>query len=164
MRLSRVVLCGSAVLLWFHSSAAGEGKESRTEFPLTYEGGSLTLGGDKLKAAVGTDEVVFVHDKQRISVPAKDITRISRGSEVHRRFGAAVLDVIPWLRLSEVEICRVGMTWMGRARNGDGTSQVEVVLRMSKTDYDEFLTALERLTGMKAIDTRRVPSVVRYDL
>jgi hypothetical protein len=146
------------------SGFAAEAQGVHAEYPLTYEGGSLPLSRDKVKAALGQDEVIFVQNRRRISVPAKDITRISCRSEVRRRFGATVLDVVPWLRLGEVENRYVGVTWTDSARTSERDAKVEVVLRMSKSDYDGFLAGLERLTGMKAVDTTRVPTAVRYGL
>ena len=164
MRMLPAVLCFSAALLCSRSGFAGGAQGARAEYPLTYEGGSLTLNHDKVKAALGQDEVVFVQNKHRISVPAKDITRISCRSEVRRRFGAVVLDVVPWLRLGEVESRYVGVTWTDSTRTSEGDAKVEVVLRLSKSDYDGFLAGLERLTGMRAVDTTRVPTAVRYGL
>jgi hypothetical protein len=146
------------------SGFATQTQGARAEYPLAYEGGSLALSHDKVKAALGQDEVIFVQNKHRIGVPAKDITRISCRSEVRRRFGATVLDVVPWLRLGEVENRYVGVTWTDNTQTSEGAAKVEVVLRLSKSDYDGFLAGLERLTGLKAVDTTRVPTAVRYGL
>jgi len=37
-----------------------------------------------------------------------------------------------------------------------------VLLRLSRREYGQFLVALEQLTGIKAVDTNQVPTVVRY--
>lgn len=139
---------------------AGDPKKDRIAYPATYVGGSLPLSHDKVKAELVEDAVVLVQDKHRISVPIKDITGISCGKEVHRRFGATVLDLVPRMRLGETEEHHIGVSWTDGAR----TARVEVVFRLSKSDYHEFLASLERRTGMKAVDTTRVPTVVRYDL
>lgn len=139
---------------------ASDPKKDRIAFPATYVGGSLPLSHDKVKAELGEDAVVLVQDKRRISVPIKDITQISCGREVRRRFGATVLDHVPLMRLGESEENHVGVTWTDGAR----TATVEVIFKLNKDDYHEFLAALERRTGMKAVDTTRVPTVVRCDL
>jgi hypothetical protein len=37
-----------------------------------------------------------------------------------------------------------------------------VLLKLSRAEYREFLAALERATGIKAVDTNQVQTVVRY--
>jgi hypothetical protein len=139
---------------------ASDPNRDRSAFPATYVGGSLPLNQDKVKAELREDAVVLVQDKRRISVPIKDITQISCGRETHRRFGAVVLERVPLMRLGETADHHVGVSWIDRAR----AATVEVVFRLSKDDYHEFVAALERRTGRKAVDTTRVPTVVRYDL
>jgi hypothetical protein len=39
-----------------------------------------------------------------------------------------------------------------------------VLLKLSRGEYRDFLTALEQVTGIKAIDTNLVPTVVRYQI
>jgi hypothetical protein len=43
---------------------------------------------------------------------------------------------------------------------GSGT----VLLKLNSGEYREFLAALERLTGRKAVDANKTPTVVHYDL
>jgi hypothetical protein len=74
---------------------------------------------------------------QRIAIPAKNITEISYRAANHY----------------------VGVEWS----SADGTTEkAEVLLKLSRGEYREFLTALEQITGIKAIDTNHVPTVVRY--
>lgn len=127
-------------------------------YPATYAGGSLPLNHQKVHAALGKDEVVFMQGGRRIAVPVKSITEISFGTEVRRRLGASVLDVVPLMHLGEAETHYVGVAWTG----SDRTANAQVLLRMSRGEYRDFLGALERLTGIKAIDTNQVPTVVRY--
>ena len=68
------------------------------------------------------------------------------------------------MRLGEVENRYVGVTWTDNTQTSEGAAKVEVVLRLSKSDYDGFLAGLERLTGLQAVDTTRVPTAVRYGL
>jgi len=48
----------------------------------------------------------------------------------------------------------VGVSW------ADGTAQV--LLKFSRAETGQFLAALERFTGIKAVNTDLVPTVVRY--
>jgi hypothetical protein len=129
-----------------------------------YEGGSLRLVHRKVTATVGNEEVVLTNSRQRISVPAKSITEIAYGNEVRRRFGAAVLDVVPFKRLGEAETHYVGVSWLDETRGGEKPAKSEAVFRLTNSEYRDFLAALERLTGKKAVDTNQVPTTVRYGL
>jgi hypothetical protein len=40
----------------------------------------------------------------------------------------------------------------------------EGVFKLSGSEYSKFLTTLERLTGKKPVETRRVAAVVRYGI
>jgi hypothetical protein len=61
------------------------------------------------------------------------------------------------IRWGETEADYVGVTW-----TGGQTPHADVLLRLSKGEYREFLTALERLTGIRAVDANQVPTAVRY--
>jgi hypothetical protein len=136
-------------------------KKAPGAYPLTYAGGSLPFGRSKVHAALVNDEVIFTQHGQRIAVPAKNITEISCGTEVHRRLGASVLDVVPLMHLGEIENHYIGVGWTDA--NGS-TARAQVLLKLSRSEYHEFLAALEQLTGIKAVNTNQVPSVVRYSI
>ncbi len=144
---------------------ASDVKKPRTAYPLVYEGGSLPLDRSKITATLGSDELIFERSKFRISIPAKDITRISCGNQVRKRLGATVLDSVPLVRPWETEIYYIGLTWNASQNGGSpANAKAEAVLRLTKEDYHEFRAALEQMTGMKAVDTSQVPTVVRYML
>jgi hypothetical protein len=164
MRLFPVILCFSAALLWSNHSLASEAGKTRIEYPARYEGGTLPLSHDKVKATLGKEEVVFAQNRHRIVVPLKHITNISCGSEVRRRLGAAVLDIVPRVRLGEVQSHYIGVSWMDSTQTSGRPGKVELLLKLDKADYENFLTALERSTGVKAVDTTHVPTAVRYAL
>ncbi len=164
MRTSLSVLCLFAVLAVPNAGLAGEAKKARTTYPVTYEGGDLRLNRNKVKATFGQDAVVLAQHRHRIEVPVRDITEISCGDEVRRRLGAAVLDAVPRLRLGEAEAHYIGVAWTDNNGKGATPARVEAIFKVSGGDYWEFLGSLERLTGKKAIDTGRVPAVVRYAL
>ncbi len=126
-----------------------------------YAGGSLPLGHHRVYATMGKDEVVFVQRGRRIAVPVRNITEISCGTEVRRRLGASVLDVVPLMHLGETENRYIGVSWLGA--RGDNT-RAQVLLKLSRADYDDFLAALEQATGIKAVNTNQVPTVVHYQV
>src|SRR5260370_22413546 len=124
--------------------ASAPAQKAVTAYPVTYEGGSLPLNHNKVRGTLGNDEVIFIQHGQRIAVPAKNITEISCGSEEHRH-----------------PAYYIGVAWtMG---NGS-TAQAQVLLKLNRGEYHEFLAALERLTGLKAVNTNQVPTVVHSAL
>jgi len=154
MKISPVLFILCLVLL---PGAAFAKKAS--EYPVTYAGGSLPLNHNKLRAALGADEVTFIQHSQRIVIPLKSITEISCGEEVRHRLGGSVLGIVPLVHLGETEDYYIGVGWLDAAK----TAKAQVLLRLSHSEYREFLAALEQLTGIKAVDTNRVPTVVRYN-
>jgi hypothetical protein len=145
---------------------AGLARESKNaaaaNYPANYEGGTLPFGHSKVKATLGADEVILVQHGHRIAVPANSITDIDCAIGVHRRLGAAVLDVVPYMHLGESEHHYVGVTWMNSA-TGAKSPKVEVLFRLNKSEYGAFLAGLERLTGKKAVDTNQTLTAVHYN-
>jgi hypothetical protein len=131
-----------------------------TDYPVVYAGGTLPLNQSRVRAAIGKNEVIFMQHGYRFAVPVKNITDISCGTEVHRRLGASVLDVVPLMHLGETEYHYVGVAWSG----ANGAARAQVLLKLSRGEYREFLAALEQLTGLKAVDTNQVPTVVHYNI
>ena len=140
-------------------SPAAFAKKATTDYPATYAGGNLPLDHNKVRAAVSKDEIVFMQGDRRIAVPVGSITEISCGTEVRRRLGASVLDVVPLMHLGESEDRYIAVAWTGA--NGNAT-RAQALLKLSRGEYRDFLAALERFTGIKAIDTNQVATVVRY--
>jgi hypothetical protein len=136
-------------------------KKAATEYPATYAGGSLPLDHHRVRAALAKDEVVFMQRGRRIAVPVKNITEISCGTEVRRRLGASVLDVVPLMHLGESETRYVGVAWTDSKGNA---ARTQVLLKLSRGEYLGFLAALEHATGIKAVDTNQVPTVVHYQI
>lgn len=132
----------------------------QSAYPATYEGGSLALSHHKVTATVGGDSVVLKQGRRQIAVPVRNILEISCSTDVRRRMGATVLDVVPMMRLGEAETRYIGVTWTDDPVTGHKT---EVLFKLGKSQYREFLSALERTTGIRAVDTNQVPTVVRYD-
>jgi hypothetical protein len=136
-------------------------EKAATEYPATYAGGSLPLDHHKVRATLVKDEVVFMQGTRRIVVPVKNITEISCGTEVRRRLGASVLDVVPLMHLGESESRYIGVAWTGARGN---TTRAQVLLKLSRGEYRDFLAVLEQATGIKAVDTNQVATVVHYQL
>ena len=155
MRIPSTFLFLSITLLP-HAALA---KKAAAEYPATYAGGSLPLDHHKVRATLGKDEVIFMQGGHRIAVPVKSITDISCGTQVRRRLGASVLDVVPLMHLGESADHYIAVAWTGARGN---TARAQVLLKLSRVEYRDFLGALEQATGIKAVDTNQVPSVVRY--
>jgi hypothetical protein len=134
-------------------------KKAFNDYPATYAGGSLPLDHHKVRATLDKDEVIFMQGSRRIAVPVKNITEISCGTEVRRRLGASVLDVVPLMHLGESADHYIGVAWTGA---GGNNAQAQALLKLSRGEYRDFLAALEQVTGIKAVNTSQVPTVVRY--
>jgi len=143
---------------------ARQGKNAAAEkYPASYEGGNLPLHRSKVEALLSKDEVILIQHGRRIAVPASSITQVACATDVHRRLGASVLDVVPYVHLGESESHYVGVTWMESTAAGGKTPKVEVLFRLNRSEYNSFLAGLERLTGKKAVDTNQMRTTVRYD-
>jgi len=146
-------LCSVVLLLTVSSGFAAGTRKTGVTFPMKYEGGTLPFGQHKIKATVAEDELLLIHGSQRLAIPLRNITALSCGTDVRRRVGASVLERVPRMHLDKAESYYIGLTWTGN----------EAVVKLSGAEYRDFLAALERLTGIKAVNTSRVPTVVRYD-
>jgi len=156
-----LLLCVVPALL-FGSSAVARTSVAAT--PMKYEGGSLPLEQGKTQVTIAESKVVFTQGQHKLAIPLQNITMISCNTDVRRRFGAAVLGAVPKLHLDTAEEHYVGLTWIGESHEGQPPARLEGVFKLSGDDYSDFLATLERLTGQKAVDTHRVPTVVRYGI
>jgi hypothetical protein len=159
MKFWPVFLC--LLLSLSHINAAGT-KRTGFTVPAKYEGGTLSLNQSKIRATFAEDEVIIVQANRRFAIPIGNITAISSGTDIRRRFGAYVLGMVPLVHLDKVEAYYVGLTWTGA--DTEGSSKVEAVLKLNGSEYRDVLGALERLTGIKAVNAGKVPTVVDYTL
>jgi hypothetical protein len=133
--------------------ASGNGDNG---YKVMYDGGSLQnlksgatarliIDPAQVRLHIGKDDVV--------TIPAASITEISYGQDVHRRVGAAIgLAVISFgvgalMALTKSKKHYVGLTWV----NGD--LKGGFAMQCDKNDYRGVLTALEGITGKKAVDS-----------
>ncbi len=125
-----------AALLLFISfvPSSAWSKKPASEYPLTYSGGSLPFNHNRIHAILHEDEVVLTQHGRRVAIPAKEITGISCAENAHY----------------------IGVSWA----EPEGAS--EALLKLSSAEYHDFLIALEKVAGRKAVDTNQVPTVVRY--
>jgi hypothetical protein len=165
MKLWNVLLLFSTSLLLPNQGFSGSLKRGADAYVLTYEGGSLSLKqNNTVRAIVFENQVVFAQSGRRFAVPMQNITGISFSSHVHHRFGGAVLGLVPVAHLGNSEDNYVGVTWSQGTQAGGKTAPVEVLFKLSGGEFRDFIAVLERLTGKKAVDTNKTPTVVRYDL
>ena len=105
----------------------------------------LQIDQDKVHIYHGNDEVVVI--------PAASITEISYGQDVHRRVGAAIglavvsLGVGALMALTKSKKHYIGLTW------ADGDKKGGFAVQADKNDYRGELTALEGITGKKAVNS-----------
>jgi hypothetical protein len=151
-------LCVSLVLLPANAAT------TKTNLPMKYEGGTLPLSRGKAMATISGNNMVFSHGRQKVALPLQNLATISCSTDSRRRFGAPVLGVVPLLHLNTAADYYVGLTWAGDSRSGEPAGRIEAVLKLSASEYREFLMTLERLTAKKAVDSHAVPTIVRYGL
>ncbi len=125
-------------------------------FAVKYDGGSiadLKTGTDIRINPSGTTITIIKGKTDVLSIPAASVTEISYGQDVHRRVGAAIgLAMVSFgagllMALAKSKKHYIGLTWA----NGDVKGGFAV--QADKNDYRGLLTALEGLTGKKAVDT-----------
>jgi hypothetical protein len=134
--------------------------------PMKYEGGSLALDQhDGLKVTILGDSISISQDDKRFSIPAKAITEVSYGNDVHRRVGAAVgvalvtLGIGAMLLLVKTKKHYVGVVWDNPNAVADSVAPPKggVVFKVGKGEYRGFIAALEGLTGKKAVNADGAP-------
>ncbi|HXE08530.1 MAG TPA: hypothetical protein VN612_11570 [Acidobacteriaceae bacterium] len=125
-------------------------------YKVMYDGGSIQdlKAGTDVRMDIEQDKVVFFHGKEQIAaVPAASITEISYGQDVHRRVGAAIgLAVISFgigglMALTKSKKHYIGLTW------ADGDKKGGFAMQCDKNDYRGELTALEGISGKKAVNS-----------
>src|SRR5579872_6616034 len=156
MRLWSTLVC-SAMLLVSRTGFTAEIAGTGVNFPAQYAGGSLLLDQGRIKATIAQNELVFLHGSQKLAIPLQSITAVTYGSDHHR----SVLCFVPFLDLDKEHY--VGLTWTGTVRDGEQASN-EAVLKFREGKYRHFVEALERLTGIKAVNADKLPALVRYGL
>jgi hypothetical protein len=152
MRLFRQI---TATLICVALSSASFAAERQVGYDVKYSGGSLPTvkGGDDLKLFVGDTVRLTKKKGDELSVPASSITELSYGQEVHRRIGTAAgvavvtLGVGALIAFSKSKKHYIGVTWDDSGKKGG------IALQADKNEYRGILTALEGVTGKKAVDT-----------
>jgi hypothetical protein len=125
-------------------------------YKVVYDGGSLqgTKAGTDVKLFIEPAQVRLVLKKDDLVViPAGSVTEISYGQDVHRRIGAAIgvavftLGLGALLALTKSKKHFIGITW------ADGDKKGGFAMQCDKNEYRGILTALEGITGKKAVDS-----------
>lgn len=129
---------------------------NNNSYKVNYDGGSVQnlKAGTDVQLVIDTDKVRIVKGKEElVNIPASAITEISYGEDVHRRVGAAIglavvsLGVGALMALSKSKKHYIGLTW------ADGDKKGGFAMQCDKSDYRGELTALEGITGKKAVDS-----------
>ena len=146
-RLIAVILC----LLFPLVSCAAD-----NSYKVAYDGGSLQnlKSGTGVQLALEPAAIKIIRGKEElVNIPAKAVTEISYGQDVHRRIGTAIgLAVVSFgigalMALSKSKKHFVGITW------ADGDKKGGFVMQCDKNEYRGILAALEGMTGKKAVDS-----------
>jgi hypothetical protein len=126
-------------------------------YKVIYDGGSLqgTKAGTGVKLYVDPAQIRIVQDKVTtlVTIPASSVTEVSYGQDVHRRIGAAIgvavftLGIGALLALTKSKKHFIGLTW------ASGETKGGFAMQCDKNEYRGILTALEGITGKKAVDS-----------
>jgi len=125
-------------------------------YRVTYDGGSVPniKAGNGLKLYIEETQLRIVKDKSDfLVIPAKSITEVSYGQDVHRRVGAAIgLAVVSFgigalMALTKSKKHYVGLTW------DDGGKKGGMAFQADKNEYRGVLAGLEGVTGKKAVNS-----------
>jgi hypothetical protein len=121
-----------------------------------YSGGSLAdiKAGDSINVGIDGDQISFSKGGTALAtVPANAVTELSYGQDVHRRVGTAIgLAALSFgagalMMFAKSKKHFIGLTWDDAGKKGG------IAIQADKNDYRGLLTALEGLTGKKAINT-----------
>lgn len=115
-----------------------------------YEGGSLAFKPNKIITYVNEKEVVIVQSKLRFGIPVGNIKQILYGNGVSSQVGQATGNAVLSAGMksqSGGNLTIAGIVWT------HDTTKNGVVLRMDKGDFDQFMTALQTVTGLRAAST-----------
>jgi hypothetical protein len=149
--LKRLISLVMTVLVPLTVFAADDGYSK-----VKYTGGTLPVKADEeVKLFLQDDQIRVQYKKEDpISIPAKGITEVSYGQEVHRRIGAAAatavftLGIGAILLLSKSKKHYIGVLWDDAASGKKGG----FVIQADKNQYRGLLAGLEGISGKKAID------------
>lgn len=158
MRLWSALVC-PVMLLSACAGFAADIAETGVRFPARYEGGSLPLNQGRIQAKIVAHQVVLFTGNQRLTIPLRDITAVTYGTDFHRK---SLLRFVPFFEVDKAHY--VGLTWTGGGRDGEHASNTksEAVLKLGEGKYRRFVAAIERLTGIKAVNADRLPAFVRF--
>jgi PEGA domain len=125
-------------------------------YSVTYSGGSLSdvRSGEGLKIFIDSGSVRLTHRAREVArIPARAITEVNYGREVHHRIGTGValavvsLGIGVMVAFSKSKKHYIGVNW------ADGGNTGGVVLQADKNEYRGVIAALEGVSGRTAIDT-----------
>ena len=145
-----------AFILCFFIPVVAFAADSNNSYKVVYDGGSVAgiKSGTTAKLTIDETKIRLDHDKdQLVTIPAGAVTEISYGQDVHRRIGTAIglavisLGIGALMMFSKSKKHFIGLTWA----NGD--IKGGFVMQCDKNEYRGVLTALEGITGKKAINS-----------
>jgi CxxC motif-containing protein (DUF1111 family) len=125
-------------------------------YNIKYDGGSVpdVKAGSDLRMYIDANQIRLLKGKNELmTIPAKAITEISYGQDVHRRVGTAVavgvftLGVGALVALSKSKKHFVGLTW------ANGNLKGGFAMQCDKNEYRGILAGIEGISGKKAVDS-----------
>ncbi|HLH01635.1 MAG TPA: hypothetical protein VKX25_02610 [Bryobacteraceae bacterium] len=121
-----------------------------------YSGGSLNelKPGDSIGLTIEGDKIQLSQGKGAVlTIPAAAVTEVNYGQDVHRRVGTAIglaavsFGAGAFMLLSKSKKHFIGLTWDDAGKKGG------LAIQADKNDYRGLLTALEGVTGKKAVNS-----------
>lgn len=125
-------------------------------FKEKYSGGSISdiKAGDTLEISIVDNRIKLANGKSMLAnIPVGSVTELSYGQDVHRRVGTSIgLAAISFgagalMMFSKSKKHFIGVTWDDEGKKGG------IAIQADKNDYRGLLTALEGITGKKAVNS-----------
>ncbi len=125
-------------------------------YKVQYDGGSVSRlkSGQNARLFIEEKQIRLMADKNdAVLIPTSSVTELSYGQDVHRRIGTAIglavvsLGIGALMALSKSKKHFIGVTYADAEKKGG------FVMQCDKNEYRGILTALEGVTGKKAVDS-----------
>lgn len=117
--------------------------------PGKYQGGAWTIKPSRVSAYVNQKEVVLRQGKLRFAIPVKSVTALLYGKAAFSRADEGTSNLAGGKSRTAGGQTDVGILWTAAA------GKSAVLLTIDKSDFANFMNALESVTSLKATPAER---------
>ncbi len=125
-------------------------------YKVQYDGGSVSglKSGQSAKLFIEEKQIRLLADKQEaVVIPTTSVTELSYGQDVHRRIGTAIGLAVVSLGIGALMALSKSKKHFNGVTYADADKKGGFVMQCDKNEYRGILTALEGVTGKKAVDS-----------